>query len=142
MANKHSITDLYAQFVRAHDAHRAVEACPEGGAEQKEFERLLKRCCGIAERLMKAPATSIDEMLLRLRVCAWDGAEMKYTRLEELDRWRPTTSDGAEYQVLFAIRCDLLRLQAAGLGGAGVWLRPEERNVDGTVRTPRQVVVD
>jgi hypothetical protein len=118
VADKRSITELYAMFVKVHDSCRVAEvelnAVGEGGAAQKEFERLLEKCSRIARRLVRTPAADIDEILLRLRVTAWDIGHFRYARLEDLDRWRPDRfSKGIEYEALAATRDDLVRLRAA-----------------------------
>jgi len=107
-----TITELYARFEKAEAAYRAV---PDTEGKGKEpWERALDKAVGLADRIVRAPANSVAEILLKRRVAIWDIGEKKYERLEELDRWRPTRlSQGAEYHALATLRDDLSRLQAA-----------------------------
>ena len=104
-----SIKSLYTQFEEAEAAYKAV---PE--AEEKRWQRALDKQIRLARQIVRAPAADVAEMLLKVRVAAWDIGDLKYERLEELDGWKPTRlSRGAEYDALATLREDLKRLQAA-----------------------------
>jgi len=103
-----SIRSLYAKFERAEAAYRAI---PD--TEEKRWERALDKAIRLARQIVRAPATNVAEMLLKIRIAAWDIGDTKYERLEELDRWKPTRlSRGAQYDALATLRDDLRRLQA------------------------------
>jgi hypothetical protein len=102
---RRSIGDLYHQFEKAHAAYNTI---PVG--QQMRWEPALDKAIAIAEQIADAPAETIDEMLLKIRIAGWDlGVQCK--RLEDLDFWKPRHG-GAEQVVLVTLREDLRRLNA------------------------------
>lgn len=106
--DKNSITSLYADFERAAAAYVSI---PD--AEQKRWERALAKADKIAKQIVKMPAATVDEMLLKIRVTGWSvGA--RYKELEELDNWQPDRfTKGEEFDALVSLRGDLRRLKKA-----------------------------
>jgi hypothetical protein len=144
-ADGRCVSDLYREFETAIDAMNAMP--PSKEVHDRPFERAVDKCSRLAELIVRARASNIDEMLLKIRVVGWcasarrgaaSAVESRY--LDGYDNWKPDGFWvlGEQFDALVSLRADLRRLQAAGLGGAGVWLRPEERNVDGTARCGRR----
>jgi hypothetical protein len=108
-----SVTDLYKLFEAAHAAYKAIPDSEEAG--KKGWERALNKADCLANLIAKAPAYNVTEMLLKIRVAAWNIGDTKYKRLEDLDRWKPGLfSNGAEYETLASLRGDLRRLCRSG----------------------------
>lgn len=99
-----SITTLYQDFERAVAFYNAMPKDKDG----PKFDRAVDRAARIAEKIAVQPAASVAEMLLKIRVAAWDIGDMRYEHLEDLDGWKPTRfSPGLEHQVLASLRADL-----------------------------------
>jgi hypothetical protein len=108
-----SITDLYQEFEPAHAAYRAM---PDSAAN-KPFDRAVAKACRVADQIVKTPAKTVDEMILKLRIAVWDVGDCKYESLEELDRWTPAPSTkGAEYKAIASLQWDLQRLKVSSSG--------------------------
>ena len=103
-----TITTLYTEFEKAHTAYRAI---PD--AEEKRWERALAKVCRLAAKIVRTPALDITEMLLKIRVAAWEIGDTRYEQLEELDSWKPTRySREGEYHALASLRDDLQAMRA------------------------------
>src|SRR6266705_42482 len=114
-----SITDWYRDFERAHAAYQGITDTE--GTGKIRWERLLDQCARIARRIVNARADNVGEMLLKIRVAVWDIGDIKYQRLEDLDRWRPTRfSPGAEHDALASLRDDLRRVQLGPISASHV----------------------
>ena len=105
---KKSITQLYADFERAHAAYRAVTDTE--GAGQRQYETALDKTVRLAERIADLPADSVAECLLKIRVALWDMG-CRYQDLTDLDTWRPGEDTLAcsevEHHALVSLRADL-----------------------------------
>jgi hypothetical protein len=107
-AKHRSIANLYRDFENAEAAYKALP----GSIDDKRFGQAVNKACRIARQIAKAPADSIEHMLLKIRVVAWYVGENHYQRLEELDRWTPDRfASGPEYDALVSLRTDLRRLK-------------------------------
>jgi hypothetical protein len=103
-----SITELYKQFEEADAAYKAI---PD--TDEKRWQRAMDRASKIGHRIIAAPASDINEMLLKIRLTAWFGGYKRYAKLEDLDRWRPGFGHREiEHETLAALRDDLQRLAA------------------------------
>jgi hypothetical protein len=103
-----SISNLYADFEKAHAAYQTLPTEPE-----KPFERAVDKCGRIAWRIVKAPANNLDEMLIKIRIAGW-AAGAPHKRLDQLDRWMPNGAcTGEEFAALVSLREDLHRLKAS-----------------------------
>jgi hypothetical protein len=65
-----TVTKLYADFERAHAAYRAIT--DSEGAGQRRYEVALDKTARLAMRIADAPAASVAEMILKVRVALWD----------------------------------------------------------------------
>jgi hypothetical protein len=77
------------------------------------FNQAIAQLFRLANAIINAPANTVDEMLLKIRVCGLNAAE-RYNDLTELDHWKVhgfSDPRGAE-QALVALRADLLRMKA------------------------------
>ena len=78
-----SITELYAAFAAA---HAAASLIPEGAEER--YDNAISELGKIAWKIVKVPATSVHEMLIKIAVAGWSvGADHK--DLEDLANWQP-----------------------------------------------------
>ena len=76
---------------------------------EKAFARAHGRCSRIAHQIIMAPANSIAEMLVKIRVAIWNE---HIAPLDEIDDWYPRGAFEKDYSVyaLCALRDDLRRL--------------------------------
>lgn len=100
-----SVTELYAAFDKAHDAMRATSS----DAGEGVFGRLADKCFSAAFKVVQAPARTIDEIMLKFRVAAWDAAvsevpSPKYKHLSEFDHWQPADE---EHMPIASLRDDV-----------------------------------
>ena len=105
-----SITALYRDFEVAHSALQ----------EEADTEKNVAACRKIAARIVKFPAKTIDEMLLKIRIalrCA--GALRSGETLASIDGWKagePSDHrpdyEPEQFDCLCSLRDDLLRLTA------------------------------
>ena len=109
-----TITQLYADFERAHATYRAI--VDDDRASQRRWESAIDRCARLARRIADMPAGSLAEMQLKIRVALWDMGS-RYQDLADLDTWRPgqdvLSCSEVEHHVLVSLRGDLERLRAA-----------------------------
>jgi hypothetical protein len=99
-----TISALYKVFEQAVRSYLAIPS-----AEDKEkFERGLDEAAAIAERIVRLPAADINDMLVKIRMVAWDRGE-RFTSLAELDLWEPE-DEGLEFDALVSLRDDLRQL--------------------------------
>jgi hypothetical protein len=99
-----TISALYKEFEQAVTSYLAIPS-----AEDKEkFERGLDEAAAIAERIVRRPAADINDMLVKIRMVAWDRGE-RFTSLAELDLWEPE-AEGLEFDALVSLRDDLRQL--------------------------------
>jgi hypothetical protein len=106
-----SITALYRDFEAAHSAAQQ--------AREAKQEVAIGKCRKIAGELVKLPAESIDEMILKIRValrCA--GALRAGESLASIDGWKAgkvgdhrPDYEPEEFDCLCSLRDDLLRMQ-------------------------------
>jgi hypothetical protein len=118
---RHSISGLYRDFEQLWAASQAIPDTTD--AERQRWECVMAKCSRIASQIVKASASNIDEMLIKIRVAAWDIGDAweksdlshkSQKHLEELDRWTPSQQlKGAEYHALVSLRGDLHRLKEA-----------------------------
>jgi hypothetical protein len=127
---RHSITRLYAHFEKAVAETALIKEpertdgkgrgephtdgylkSPEYLAYEKAFDRALDRCSRIADQIILAPANSIPEMLLKIRVAIWSEDAQP---LEKLDAWKPhgLWEGGHSMHALVTLRDDLRRMVA------------------------------
>jgi hypothetical protein len=105
-----SITALYAEFERADATCKAIPS-----EKEKEWVRALEIACKLAEKIASLPAANLGEMLLKIRIAAWD-CGVPHANLEDLDLWQPSGDscrNGLEYEVLASLRADLDRLRVS-----------------------------
>jgi len=115
-----TVTALYAEFEAAIAAMNALPPAPATAStirpqsRSAARDRALDRCNEIAWRIVKARASSVWEMLLKIRIVGWcDGA--RHHELAELDCWEPggvLAKDEAHF-ALATLRDDLRRLEAS-----------------------------
>lgn len=106
-ADNQSITQLYGELEKAVAATKAI---PEGS----QFDQAVARCNRIAKTIVNAPARSIDEMLLKIRVVGWSAAAISFDSLDNADNWQPDQfTEGDEYDALVSLREDLRKLKQA-----------------------------
>jgi hypothetical protein len=118
-----SITTLYGEFETAHAVFfkylgelDAADAGNLDGAWHNKFERATSVCNKIANRIARAPAATLPEIMLKLRMVAWMESDVKYETLEELDHWRAHGKPGPDAEeavhILSEIQEDLRRVAA------------------------------
>lgn len=100
-----SITALYLRFEKADTTMRASSE-----DDEKAFELAVEQTCAVANRIVMSRATSIEEMLLKIRIAIWAGGFVQYGRLEEVDHWEPDEDCDDGYRVLVSLRRDLQAL--------------------------------
>jgi hypothetical protein len=100
-----SITALFSRFEKAETTMRAISE-----DDEKAFERAVEQTCALGNRIVTSRATSIEEMLFKIRVAIWAGGFVQYGRLEEVDHWEPDEDCDDGYRVLASLRRDLQAL--------------------------------
>jgi hypothetical protein len=107
-----SLPQLYAQLERATSIVRAWPAATDPNASTTAFDRAVDKCCRIAEKIAVAPARNVAEILIKLRVAAWQAANGPAAKsLADLDHWYPGEFEkGAEWHTLASVRDDLVRI--------------------------------
>lgn len=110
-----SIPQLYAQLERAYAAMQALSKSEESSAENKRWERAVSRCCTLSDKIATAPASNVAEILIKLRVVAFDAGSMNpggtSGTLADYDRWEPGGLDnGTQYEAIASVRDDLVRM--------------------------------
>jgi hypothetical protein len=116
-----SVTELYNDFEAAHAVFfrldREYDAAPAdnfGPAWHKRFEAATHRCSRIGRQLLRTPATSLAEIILKLRTTAWMHCDADYDKLEDLDHRMPQEIEETEAaSVLASVQADLVRLTEA-----------------------------
>jgi hypothetical protein len=117
MARK-TVTQIYRSF---EDAYTAMQSMPPSNgqpqdAAERAFKRSVQKVSALAWRIVKAPANSIDEMLLKIRVAGWSMGAERGATLAALDNWQPEQraiiGNTAEAFALASIREDLRALTA------------------------------
>ena len=130
-----SIPELYSDFECALAAARTIPDTTE--ANRKRWERAVAKSDRIAKQIVRAPAASVNEMILKIRVVGWsvgiackpmrdlfrkpvraDDENLRHVRrsLEALDGWKPHGfTKGEEFDALVSLRHDLQRLQQGAL---------------------------
>jgi hypothetical protein len=109
-----TVTQLYGRFVRAH-ATMSADNSPSrklpAKLKQSAFDRKVARCAALAAAIEEAPAFSIAEMLLKIKVAGWD-IGIPHKTLDDLDNWQPDgfIASGGECFALASLRDDLRRL--------------------------------
>jgi hypothetical protein len=68
---RQSVAELHGYFERA---HQAIEALP-GGFDVKAREQLHQKCTLFATRLIRAPAATVDDILLKIEAAEWLGEQ-------------------------------------------------------------------
>jgi hypothetical protein len=84
-----SVAELHGYFEQA---HQALETLP-GGFDVKALDQLHGKCALFATRLIRAPAATVDDILLKIEAAEWLGQE--------------------PLQTMMIIRDDLFRLKVA-----------------------------
>ena len=117
---------LYHDFEAAHSALQ----------EEADTEKNVAACREIAARIVKFPAESIDEMLLKIRIalrCA--GALLSGETLASIDGWKagePSDHrpdyEPEQFDCLCSLRDDLLRLGATDSGALRTAPEPNTTN--------------
>jgi hypothetical protein len=121
-----SVGDLYSDFEKAIAAYEAIPS-----SQEKRWQRADAKALDIARLIVGAAASSVDEMLLKIRVAKWTTG-VRHRGLPSLDSWQPSGSDryttgGAEpLEALASLTDDLQRLKIGALG-AGRPARPHPR---------------
>jgi hypothetical protein len=110
-----SIPDLYGQLERAYAVMQAQSKCQENTPEHKRWQRTVDRVCRLAEKIATAPATNVAEVLIKLRVVAFDAGSVNPGgtdgALADYDRWEPGNLDsGTQMEAIASIRNDLVRM--------------------------------
>jgi hypothetical protein len=102
-----TITELYESFVKAHEAMQATPATLPGKLSNPAFDRAVDKCGNIAWSIVAVPASSIEEMLLKIAVVGWCAGATR--TLKDLDRWELGQGDayGEEHAALVSLRGDL-----------------------------------
>lgn len=80
-----------------------------GAAWHKRYEAAANRCNKLARSIITAPATSLPEILLKLRAVAW-GSSSDELRLDELDHHIGVVEETEASHILSSVQADLLRL--------------------------------
>ena len=112
-----SITDLYAEFEKAHAIFSKLnqDCDTSGDASHERLERAVSRCNRISNQLVRTSAMSIAEILLKLRIVGWqhqlDRCDIS---LEQFDEWKHTSAveETEAARVLAGLHADLRRLAA------------------------------
>jgi hypothetical protein len=103
-----SVTLLYKDFEAAWATLQAIPS-----TDEKHFDQASNKCAAIADRIVRADARSIDEMLIKIRVALWDAGVGSKT-LAELDQWNASgihpVVGAARLDCLVSLRNDLLTL--------------------------------
>lgn len=126
-----SITALYTEFEAAHQKFRKAWATLQtvgdlnvDGPENKSFSRACTKSNKIANQLVRTPAASMGEIMLKLRVVAWQEADISLedsrlcsTRpLEDFDQWLARGKPGPDREravhILAELQADLRRAAA------------------------------
>ena len=81
-----SISKLYNDFEKAHAAMNAVPPV-KAGDDTKVFDRAASKCFRIARDIVKAPAQSLSDMLLKIHIAGFCTGTMRYKKLPDLDNW-------------------------------------------------------
>jgi hypothetical protein len=91
-------------------------------APENAFDRAVERCGDIAWIIIKAPANSIDEMLLKIAVAGWC-ANNATGDLAKLESWTPNRlNEREEIYALVSLREDLHRLRGSlQVSGETTW---------------------
>jgi hypothetical protein len=117
---RQSVTTRYAEFETAHaifyKLNQMVNSEAPGHfdtAWHEKFQGKITKCHKAATRVIKTPAASIAEILLKLRCVAWGHIDAEYETLDELDHMMPSIEESEASFVLAGIQADLLRLSAA-----------------------------
>jgi hypothetical protein len=107
---RRSITKLYSDFEKAWEALTEIQA----HSDDRRRTRALGKAGFLAQQIVEASATSVDEMLLKIRVTGWTiGARHK--KLEDLDNWWPSRfARGEHFDALVSLRADLQRMKRWG----------------------------
>jgi len=110
-----TITALYSEFEAAHIAFFSYQQeldsaqpdCNFDSSWHRKFQRTVGVCNKIALRLSRTPATTLQEIMLKLRVVAWLESDIKYDTLEDLDRWRARWKPAPETEEALHILAEL-----------------------------------
>jgi hypothetical protein len=109
-----SVPELYVQFERAHAAYQAIPSAIGDKLSNPAFDRAVEKCARVADRIAKAPASTVAEILIKLRVAAWSADNGTGQSLSRLDYWQPRRlNPGAEWATLATVRDDLERMFGA-----------------------------
>src|SRR3989442_1020021 len=110
-----SIAKLYKQFQEKYAAYIAIPS-----KEQQRRSLALVKCYRIMGKLLYAPAVTIDEMKIKIRVGIWFVGPMRLQNfpplnvgsLDAVDHWKPPIKGphDVEYAAPASLRADLRRL--------------------------------
>lgn len=116
-----AITKLYAEFELAHRDMQAIPPVKSVKDDTKPFERAVDRCSRIAWKIVKAPARTLNEMLIKIRIAGWCAGAMKPNyQLADLDDWQPTPlCNSEELHALVTLREDIREIGSLGLTSIG-----------------------
>jgi hypothetical protein len=107
--SRKTITQLHTEFEKARTALGALPQWERSAADEGRYDALLDVCNKLSDRIMKARAESIEEMLLKIRAGGWRAGAS-----EPLDRWTDCP-DGNIADCVISIRKDLQAMQCAPL---------------------------
>jgi hypothetical protein len=79
------------------------------GQPTAPFDRAVEKCSDLAWQIVKCPADTVDEMLLKIEIAAWCAGVSQKT----LPNWQADDIDSEELHALASLRDDLRRLPAA-----------------------------
>jgi hypothetical protein len=110
--SRHSITRLYAHFEKAVASCAAFPKNDGSPGHDARFGKTVDVATRIGNRIIATPATSIDEMLLRIRVVGW--CEGICDDLASLDNWSANRLHDTEaLHALISLRAELRAIRDA-----------------------------
>lgn len=97
VAKQQTVTKLYAAFLAAHEAMQAMPSPKPGEVETPLWDKAVAQCTQIAWKIVKAPARTLEEIFLKIKVAGWSAGVMRPNyRLTDLDNWQPTEFTNTE----------------------------------------------